>query len=246
MPSIYRVFCWMSLLFEQWHPAEEQSHPAEDPMKDPMLDVFEQWHPAEEQWHPVEDPINTWHSGSIGRTLDRQSRGSGFGSPECHIYRVTVWLKSSTANRGKRTRMLALLRWSTINLHLKVWLDTSNTGHVGRQLMLKKLGILQCIDVIFHFKTWVCDIINQEIFRLFHMYSPTLISAMLNHFRVSISNNIASLSPKYIWKYDRTKTKALESLEFCFRQALYEISMSVFSLAKGGQSGECAVNWRDI
>ena len=37
---------------------------------------------------------------------------NGFGSPERHIYRVTVWLKSSTANRGKR--MLALLRWSTI------------------------------------------------------------------------------------------------------------------------------------
>ena len=42
----------------------------------------------------------------------------------CEIVRIllswdscfTVWLKSSTANRGKR--MLALLRWSTINLHL--------------------------------------------------------------------------------------------------------------------------------
>ena len=71
---------------------------------------------SKEQWHPAEDPINSWRSSSIGRALDRQSRGSGFGSPERHIYRVTVWLKSSTANRGKR--MLALLRWSTINLHL--------------------------------------------------------------------------------------------------------------------------------
>ena len=34
--------------------------------------------------------VNTWHSSSIGRALDRQSRGSGFGSPECRIYRVTV------------------------------------------------------------------------------------------------------------------------------------------------------------
>ena len=71
---------------------------------------------SKEQWHPAEDPINAWHSSSIGRALVRQSRGSGFGSPECRNYRVTVWLKSSTANRGKR--MLALLRWSTISLHL--------------------------------------------------------------------------------------------------------------------------------
>ena len=72
------------------------------------------------QWHPAEDPINTWHSSSSGRALDRQSRGTGFGSPECHnchMYRVTVWLKSSTANRDKR--MLVHLRWSTINLHLR-------------------------------------------------------------------------------------------------------------------------------
>ena len=68
---------------------------------------------SKEQWHPAEDPINTWHSSSIGRELDRQSRGSGFGFQECHIYRVTVWLKSSTVKRGKR--MLTLLRWSTIN-----------------------------------------------------------------------------------------------------------------------------------
>ena len=32
--------------------------------------------------------INTWYSSSIGRALDRQSKGSGFGSPECHIYGV--------------------------------------------------------------------------------------------------------------------------------------------------------------
>ena len=36
---------------------------------------------SKEQWHPAEDPINTWHSSSSGRALDRQSRGSGFGSP---------------------------------------------------------------------------------------------------------------------------------------------------------------------
>ena len=59
----------------------------------------------------------SWDFGtSTERALVRQSRGSGFGSPECHIYRVAVCLKSSTANRGKR--MLALLRWSTINIHL--------------------------------------------------------------------------------------------------------------------------------
>ena len=31
---------------------------------------------SKEQWHPAEDRINTWHSSSIGRALDRQSRGS--------------------------------------------------------------------------------------------------------------------------------------------------------------------------
>ena len=84
---------------------------------------------SKEQWHPAEDPINTWHSSSIGRALDRQTRGSGFGSPECHIYRVTVWLKSSTANRGKH--MLALLRWSTINPRTGGGLSQPRTGGGG-------------------------------------------------------------------------------------------------------------------
>ena len=31
---------------------------------------------SKEQWHPADDPINTWHSSSIGRALDRQSGNS--------------------------------------------------------------------------------------------------------------------------------------------------------------------------
>ena len=32
---------------------------------------------SKEQWHPAEDPINTWHSSSSGRALDRQSNERG-------------------------------------------------------------------------------------------------------------------------------------------------------------------------
>ena len=72
--------------------------------------------------------IGSWHYSSIGRTLDRQSKGSGFGSPECQIDRVTVWVKLSTANLGKR--MFVLLQWSTINLYL-----TSYLFHISRRTM---------------------------------------------------------------------------------------------------------------
>ena len=75
--------------------------------------------------------INALDFSSIGRALARQSRGSGFGSPECHIYRVTVWLKTSTANRGKR--MLALLRWSTIKtlVQIRCFATFARTGVGG-------------------------------------------------------------------------------------------------------------------